>query len=189
MNGNDKDKDKTVTQEEYDQLKAELEAEKTKTEEAVATATQELQGRITTLQAEASAKGDEITTLKAEAEQHAEALAGITQERDAARTELEGAKAAYDYAVADYRALVVSSNPVFSDELIQGSSIEEVKASAEKATALVGKVTESLEAQAQALAALTKVPAGSPQRTPVDLSAMSTREKINYGLEQARKEQ
>lgn len=186
----------TVTQEEFDTLKAELEAEKARTEAAVEAAVaaavilhEKDTERITTLQAEASAKGDEITTLKGETDGHTQGLAALTQERDTARTEAENWQAAHDYAVADYRALVLSSNPVFSDELITGASIEEVKASVGKATALVGKVKESLDAQAQALAQLTTIPAGSPQRQAVDLSAMSTREKINYGLSEARKDQ
>jgi len=120
-----------------------------------------------------------VTKQSRSAKEQAASQAGqvdtLTQERDA--------------AIGEYRALVVASNSVFSDNLIQGATIDEIKQSAEHATALVGKVKESLESQAQALAELTSVPAGSPQRQAADLSAMSTREKINYGLNQARKEQ
>jgi len=183
-NGNEEQNtdNQTVTQEEFDALKAELETEKGKTEAAVGEATQELTQRIASLEAEVQAKGDEAVTLRAETEQakeQAQTQAGqveaLTQERDA--------------AIGEYRSLVVTSNSVFSDDLIQGTTIDEIKQSAEHATALVGKVKDSLEAQAQALAELTTVPAGSPQRQAVDLSAMSTREKITYGLNQARKEQ
>jgi len=182
-NGNEENNtDQTVTQEEFDALKAELEAEKARTETAVGEATQELTQRIASLEADVQAKGDEAVTLKAETQQakeQAQTQAGqvetLTQERDA--------------AIGEYRALVVASNSVFSDNLIQGATIDEIKLSAEHAAALVGKVKESLESQAQALAELTTVPAGSPQRQAADLSAMSTREKINYGLNQARKEQ
>ena len=179
----------TVTQGEFDTLKAELETEKARTESAVAEAMvlhekdkQGLTERIASLEAEVQTKGDEAVTLKAETEQakeQAQTQAGqletLTQERDA--------------AIGEYRALVVMSNSVFSDDLIHGSTIAEINLSAERASALVGKVKESLQAQAQTLAELTTVPAGSPLRQAADLSAMSTREKITHGLDQARKEQ
>jgi len=185
LNGtNEQDtENQTVTQEEFDALKAELEAEKARTQTAVVLHQkdkQELTQRIASLEADVHAKGDEAVTLKAETEQakeQATTQAGqvetLTQERDA--------------AIGEYRALVVMSNSVFSDNLIQGSTIAEINLSAERATALVGKVKESLETQAQALAELTTVPAGSPQRQAADLSAMSTREKITHGLREAQK--
>jgi hypothetical protein len=52
-----------------------------------------------------------------------------------------------------------------------------------RANKLVANVQESLSRQAQA----ASVPAGAPQRTGPDVSTMSTKEKINLGLEQARK--
>ena len=185
-NGNEGDNtNQTVTQEEFDALKAELETEKGKTEAAVVLLEkdkQELTQRVASLEAEVQAKGDEAVTLRAETEQ-------AKEQAQTQASQVETRTQERDTAIGEYRALVVMSNSVFSDDLIQGSTIEEIKQSAEKATALVGKVKESLEAQAQALAELTTVPAGSPQRQAVDLLAMSTREKINYGLNQARKEQ
>jgi len=192
LNGtNEQDtENQTVTQEEFDTLilalqkgKDELEAEKARTETAVVLHQKDKQGltqRVASLEAEVQTKGDEAVTLRAETEQakeQAQTQAGqvdtLTQERDA--------------AIGEYRALVVASNSVFSDNLIQGATIDEIKQSAEHAATLVGKVKESLESQAQALAELTTVPAGSPQRQAADLSAMSTREKINHGLREAQK--
>ena len=50
---------------------------------------------------------------------------------------------------------------------------------------------EQLQNRQQGLEQQTQensVPAGAPGRTPPDLSNMTTREKINYGLNQSRKE-
>lgn len=173
------DNDQTITQEQYDQLKVELEAqvegERAKAKEAVETATQPLQVRITSLEASLQEKEGELETAKTEVA--------------TATGELEGAKAAYEYAVADYKALVTGSNPLFTPDLISGSSIDEIKASTEKANAIVSKVKEGLETEAKALAGLTTIPAGAPAATPTDFSSLSSRAKITQGLEQARKKE
>jgi hypothetical protein len=93
--------------------------------------------------------------------------------------DFEGAKAAYAYAVEDYKRLAASSNPLIPIEAISGATIEEVKESLDRARKLVANVQSSLREGA--------VPAGAPARAGLDISAMSTKEKINYGLEQARK--
>jgi uncharacterized coiled-coil protein SlyX len=161
------------TAEEFAAVKAELEAEKAKSVEAVTTATQALQERVTSLETEISTKTQDIEALKGQ----------LTE----ASTNFEGAKAAYAYAVDDYRKLILQTNPLFTEDIIVGSTIDEVKTSVEKAGFLVDKVKSGLENQAKALAALTSVPAGAPARTGANTEAMSTKEKINYGLEQARK--
>ena len=163
-------RDHSITQELYDELKAELEAEKAGSGEAVAQATQPLSDRIALLETELSAKDEELTGLKTQAEEKDQELASL--------------QASLDGAVAEYRGLVVSSNNLFTEDMLQGASIDEIKASVEKANALVGKVREGLENEKTR----TTVPAGAPTRTPVDASGMSAREKINYGLEQSRKQ-
>ena len=80
--------------------------------------------------------------------------------------------------VASYRALVVESHPEVLEELVTGDSVEAINESLNKATTLVGKVRQGLEAEIT----LAKVPAGAPERTSPDLSALSPREKIQYGL-------
>jgi chromosome segregation ATPase len=152
----------TPSAEDYEAIKAELEAEKQKAAQLVEEATQPLQERVTALEAELQAARDE---------------------RQATSNELEGAKAAYAYAVDDFKKLAAVSNPLLPPEVISGATIEEVKASIEKANRLVANVQESLTRQAQA----TSVPAGAPARTGPDLSSLSTKEKINIGMEQARK--
>ena len=81
-------------------------------------------------------------------------------------------------AVASYRALVVQSHPEVLEELITGDSVESINESLNKAKTLVGKVRQGLEAEIT----LAKVPAGAPERASPDLSALSPREKIQYGL-------
>jgi hypothetical protein len=156
----------TPTAEDYAALKLELEAEKTKTQEAVAQATAPFQERITALE---------------------NTVAGQQTELTAKVEEFEGAKAAYAYAVEDYKKLVLQANPLFTADIIGGDTIDAVKTSIEKAGVLVGRVKEGLEAQAKALAGLTTVPAGAPARSAQSTEGLSTIEKINLGLEQAKK--
>jgi hypothetical protein len=156
----------TPTKEDYEAIRQELEAEKQRATELVETATKPLQERITALEAD---------------------LQAASAERLATSNELAGAKTAYAYAVEDYKQMVLQANPLFTPDIIGGDTIEGVKASVEKANALVGKVREGLEAQASALSQLSVVPAGAPARSPQSTEGLSTKEKINLGLEQARK--
>ena len=104
-------------------------------------------------------------------------------------TELEGAVAESEEklttissslaeAVASYRAVVTESHPEVLEELITGDSIEAINESLQEAQTLVGKVRQGLEAEIT----LAKIPAGAPERTSPDLSALSPREKIQYAL-------
>lgn len=157
----------------------ESEGAKTKTEkseeslgdnqELVQPTGKELQEKVAVLESQVEAKASVITGLEGQ-------LARLSHD-------FEGAKAAYAYAVEDYKMLAASSNPLVPAEAISGATIEEVKDSLGRAFKLVASVQESLAKQAQA----TSVPAGAPARAGLDTSAMSTKEKINYGLEQARK--
>ena len=175
MNGEQETKveNNTPTAEDYEALRQELEGEKRKAAELVETATKELQEKVTNLEAELATRTGELETLQGQ-------LADAT-------TNFEGAKAAYAYAVEDYKQAVLQANPLFTPDIIGGDTIEDVKAFVDKANALVGKVKEGLEAQASALSQLSVVPAGAPARTGQSTEGLSTKEKINIGLEQARK--
>lgn len=81
-------------------------------------------------------------------------------------------------AVAAYRKLAVSSNPIFTDELITGSTIEEIDASMQKVNGLAAGIKTRLEAELKE----TIIPAGAPERSGPDTSGMSPREKIKQGL-------
>jgi hypothetical protein len=163
----------TPTAEDYEALKAELEAEKQRAETRVAEATRELTEKVATLEGELSVKTGELETIQGQLAE--------------ASTNFEGAKAAYAYAVEDYKKLVLQTNPLFTIDIIGGDTIDAVKASVGKAGVLVSKVKEGLEAQAAALSQLSVVPAGAPARSQINTEGLSTKEKINLGLEQARK--
>lgn len=165
----EENENQTVTKEEYDAIKLELEAERQRAQGLVAEATGELTERIATLEADLAAKTGELEPLKTQ-------VATTTGE-------LEGAKAAYAYALEDFKKLAASSNPLIPPEVIFGTTVEEVKASLGRANKLVANVQESLAKQAAA----SVVPAGAPVRSGPNVEGMSTKEKITLGLEQARK--
>lgn len=81
-------------------------------------------------------------------------------------------------AVAAYKVMVVQANPEVIEELISGDTIEGIDESLRQAKALVSKVRQGLETEIS----LTKVPAGAPERTLPDFSALSPREKIQYAV-------
>lgn len=127
-----------------------------------------------------------------------EALDAIIKERDTAlgkvkegetritslTERLTSLETEFGSAVSAYAGAVLRANPTIPAELVTGASINEVNASLAKATALVGKIRQSMSQEQQTVT----VPAGAPGRTPPDTSAMSTREKITAGIQNKRKE-
>ena len=81
-------------------------------------------------------------------------------------------------AVASYKSLVIESNPGILAEMITGDTVDHVNESLENARVLVDKVRQEMEVEASK----TKIPAGAPQRASLDLSALSSREKIQYAI-------
>ncbi len=81
-------------------------------------------------------------------------------------------------AIASYKALVIQSNPDIPEELVTGDSIEAIDNSLASARELISKVRKGVEAEIS----LARVPAGAPERTAPDLSALSPREKIQYAI-------
>jgi len=129
--------------------------------------------------------GEELEQVRARVVELEELLAQKNEELTRANTrlaELERLRVESEerltQAVSSYKALVVTSNPGVLEELITGDTIEDITASLESARSIVGKVKQGLEAEM----ASARVPAGAPQRAPVDLSALSPREKIQYGI-------
>jgi uncharacterized protein (DUF3084 family) len=143
--------------------------------------------------------GDEIDILKQENED----LTREVKSRDAAIIRLEQTLAAKDseiaalkqalgeaerklaelgqalaQAVASYKALVIQANPGVLAELITGDTVEEVNESLKNAQTLIERVRQEMETEASK----TRIPAGAPQRAPLDLSALSPREKIQYAI-------
>lgn len=81
-------------------------------------------------------------------------------------------------AVAGYKAMVVQANPEVLEELVTGDTVDSINDSLSKAKTLVSRVRQGLETEISG----AKIPAGAPQRTPPDLSALSPREKIQYAI-------
>ncbi len=149
---------------------------------------------------------DELETLRGELgglKQDKETLTGELSSRDTRVSELEQVVASRDsdimtskqtvteleekfssvnqslsQAISSYKALVVQANPGVIEELISGDSIEQVNESVERANTLISRVKEGLEVEV----AKVRVPAGAPERTLPDLSALSPREKIQYAI-------
>jgi len=81
-------------------------------------------------------------------------------------------------AISSYKALVLRLNPGVPEELITGDTIDAIDESLANAQTLVERVRQEVETEIAA----ARVPAGAPQRTPIDLSALSPREKIQYAI-------
>jgi chromosome segregation ATPase len=111
------------------------------------------------------------------AEKDAE-LAASAQSLEEARQSLGETARDLAQAVAAYKDLIVRANPGLLSDLITGDTIEAVDQSLRQARALVERVRQEMEAEV----ARTRVPAGSPQRAPLDLSGLSAREKIQYAI-------
>lgn len=129
-------------------------------------AEQQLNSRIASLESSVSAKIAEL----------AEARKMV----DAQAADCAALKASHDDAIKAYRRLAASSNPLFSEELIGGTTIAEIDASMAKIADLVSKVRSRVEADIQAAI----VPAGAPQRSAPDISNLSPRDKIKLALEE-----
>jgi len=108
-------------------------------------------------------------------------LAELEQGISSRDGDLAAIKESLSGAVAKYRAAVLASSPEIPVELVKGDSIADIDASLEQARGIVSKVRQQLESEAEA----NKVPAGAPERTQQDLSALSPAEKIAYALKKS----
>ena len=132
--------------------------------EALARELKSREATISRLEQELAGKDSEIVDLK--------------QALDGAEQKLIDLGNALAQAVASYKAMVVQANPGVLAELITGDTVDEVNESLKNARALVDRVRQEMEAEVSK----ARIPAGSPQRTPLDLSALSPREKIQYAI-------
>ncbi len=81
-------------------------------------------------------------------------------------------------AIAAYKTVVVKANPSAIEEFITGNTLAEIDHSLENAKTILTKVRQGVEEEIAA----GKVPTGAPPRRPLDLSALSPREKIQYAI-------
>jgi len=131
------------------------------------------QARITELEGLLAQKEEEFSLANTRIAELEQALAELD-------TKLADTTNALSQAIASYKALAIKSKPGVIEELITGDNIEEIDASLEKAKTLIVRVRKGLEEEEEVAA--TRVPAGAPQRVPLDLSALSPREKIQYAI-------
>jgi uncharacterized coiled-coil protein SlyX len=142
----------------------------------------ELEALLAEKDEELAAKDSRISELEqaiAERDTQIAALNQSVAELEQRSTEVEDS---LSQAISSYRALVVKLNPGVPEELITGDNIEEINESLAAAQALVDRVRQELEAEI----AGARVPAGAPLRTPVDLSVLSPKEKIQYAIGERR---
>lgn len=99
----------------------------------------------------------------------------LIAEKDA---EIRGIKQQVELAVGRYRSVLLAGSPELPEELVHGSTIEELDRSVESAKKIVEKVVSRIEARAPE----ARVPSGAPARRPADVSGLSAREKILYAI-------
>ena len=92
--------------------------------------------------------------------------------------EVEAVNARLAQAVELYRASLLASEPDVPEDMVQGTTVEAVQESMERARRMVVQVRGRLEAQAST----ERTPLGAPARSAPDLSALSPQEKILMGL-------
>ncbi len=145
----------------------------------------EVQEGVTELENLVAQKDEELTKTNARLVELEQAVAGkdsaiadLKQTRDELEERLTTLNNSLAKAVASYKAMVVQANPEVIEELISGDTVESINESLEKAKDLVSRVRQGVEAEIS----LAKVPAGAPERTSPDLSALSPREKIQYAI-------
>ncbi len=148
-------------------------------EENTVSETDSLKLENDTLRNELKNAGEKIAGLEKSLLDKDGELDSLKQSLEESRGALEEMKATLTGAAAAYKELAAQANPGTVAGMIKGETIEEIKESVENARALVEKVKQEIGAENN----LIKVPAGAPQRTAPDLSTLSPREKIKYGME------
>ena len=131
---------------------------------------------------ELAAKDSRISELEQAIADRDNQIAPLRQSLAELEQRLSELETSLSQAVSSYRALMIKSNPGVPEELITGDSIEAIDKSVADSRNLVDKVRKELEAEI----AKARVPAGAPQRTAIDFSALSPKEKIQYAMGERR---
>ncbi len=143
---------------------------------------EELEGLIAEKDEALASKNARITELEQALAGKDEQITALTQSAAELEQKLAEQEESLAQAISSYRALAVKYNPGVPEEQVTGDSIEEIDASLASAQALINRVRQELEAEIAA----ARIPAGAPQRTPADLSALSPRDKIQYATGERR---
>ena len=124
-------------------------------------------------------EGTPLHALEAALQEKEAALSEAQKNLDARSRDYDQLKATLDDAVKAYRKLAISTSPLYSEDVISGTSIQEINASIQKVNGLVKKMRTSLESELKSLI----IPAGAPERSGPDLSGLSPRDKIKQGIQ------
>jgi len=92
--------------------------------------------------------------------------------------EVEKVGAQLAQAVAVYRTSLLAAEPEIPEEMVQGTTVDEIEASLAGARQMVEQVRTQLESQAYQ----ERIPFGAPARSAPDISGLSPQEKILLGL-------
>ena len=95
-------------------------------------------------------------------------------------TELQTLRHQLTSATESYRKALLAASPEVQEELVTGSTPEDVEASLAQARQMVERIRTHIESQL----AEQRVPTGAPIRSAQDLSSLSPQEKIAYALAQ-----
>jgi hypothetical protein len=161
----------------------ELENKKTPENSNNAPTDDELEAITAQLEEEQKAKAAAEALLTEKDGRIAELEASLSQEqsdRELALADLAATREANAAAVARYLDAVKAANPTIPRDVITGDTIEDIDASLAQATAIAERVRARLENEVKG----TKVPAGAPARTGIDIEGLSPREKIAIGVQQ-----
>ncbi len=150
--------------------------------ESAATRVVELEELVASKERELAVKDLRISELEPAVASRDDQIVALKQSLAELGGRLSELESRLSQAVSSYRALVVKSNPAVPEELITGDSIEEIDHSLASAQVLVDRVRQGLGAEIAA----AKIPAGAPLRTPLDFSALSPKEKIQYAIGERR---
>jgi chromosome segregation ATPase len=131
-------------------------------------------------EARAQAALAESARLQTELGAANDAAAAFDADAASLRSMLEESEERNRDGASRYRELAARAEPALPSDLIAGDTIEAIDASIAKARELAESVRSHIEAQAQA----ARVPAGAPQRSAPDFSAMTPEQKIRHGLAQ-----
>jgi len=133
----------------------------------------------TALEAEVT-PSQQIDSLQTSLSAHISETIAAKKAIDQKQADLIALQGSHDSAVTAYRKLLISSNPLFTEELISGATISELDAAAKKTTDLATQVRAKLEADIKS----NTIPAGAPARSGPDTSGLTAREKIYHAVEQ-----
>jgi hypothetical protein len=145
---------------------------------ALQTDVEALQSRLADAEALAADRDAQLTHTRQQLGEHQAAAATHAAEAESLRSAAAAAEERQRLAAGRYRELLLAREPDLPEDMVDGVTVEEIDAAADRARQTVSLVRQRFEAQVQA----TRVPAGAPARGSNDTSGLSASEKIRLGL-------